>query len=67
MARTLPDPQRSVIADSLQPEAGNGTGYVSAHIPAANPVAPHMVDNKYFGRGDQVFHLHSLLDTATGS
>ncbi|MER6392775.1 ATP-binding protein [Streptomyces sp. NPDC001523] len=52
VARTIPDPPLSVITDVLKSEAGNGTGYVIVHIPAS-PVAPHMVDNKYFGRGDK--------------
>ncbi len=52
VARSIPDPPLSVITDILKSRAGEGTGYVIVHIPAS-PVAPHMVDNKYFGRGDK--------------
>ncbi|MFB8085038.1 helix-turn-helix domain-containing protein [Streptomyces sp. NPDC055992] len=52
VARTIPDPPLTVITEEIGSSADDGTGYVIVHIPAS-PVAPHMVDNRYFGRGDK--------------
>lgn len=52
VARFIPDPPLSVITETLDSAAGDGTGYVIVHVPAS-PAAPHMVDNKYIGRGDK--------------
>ncbi|MFD5820260.1 helix-turn-helix domain-containing protein [Streptomyces sp. NPDC127038] len=52
VARTIPDPPLTVITEEISAAADNGTGYLIVHIPAS-PVAPHMVDNRYFGRGDK--------------
>lgn len=52
VARTIPDPPLTVITDEITAKAADGTGYLVVHIPAS-PVAPHMVDNKYIGRGDK--------------
>ncbi|MFD3678588.1 helix-turn-helix domain-containing protein [Streptomyces sp. NPDC058613] len=52
VARTIPDPPLTVITAEISSAADNGTGYLIVHIPAS-PVAPHMVDNRYFGRGDK--------------
>jgi hypothetical protein len=52
VARTIPDPPLSVITEEIRSGAGDGTGYLLVHIPASH-VAPHMVDNRYFGRGDK--------------
>ncbi|MGW1929965.1 AlbA family DNA-binding domain-containing protein [Streptomyces sp. NPDC001919] len=52
VARTIPDPPLTVITEEISAAAGDGTGYLIVHIPAS-PVAPHMVDNRYFGRGDK--------------
>lgn len=52
VARTVPDPPLTVITEEISAAAEDGTGYLIVHIPAS-PVAPHMVDNRYFGRGDK--------------
>ncbi|MFC8728243.1 AlbA family DNA-binding domain-containing protein [Streptomyces bacillaris] len=52
VARTIPDPPLTVITEEITAKAADGTGYLIVHIPAS-PVAPHMVDNKYYGRGDK--------------
>ncbi|MEU7088128.1 AlbA family DNA-binding domain-containing protein [Streptomyces achromogenes] len=52
VARTIPDPPLTILTEEISAEAGDGTGYLIVHIPAS-PVAPHMVDNRYFGRGDK--------------
>ncbi|MFE3126660.1 helix-turn-helix domain-containing protein [Streptomyces hydrogenans] len=52
VARTIPDPPLTVLTEEISTAAGDGTGYLIVHIPAS-PVAPHMVDNRYFGRGDK--------------
>ncbi|MFH9439049.1 hypothetical protein [Streptomyces rochei] len=52
MARTIPDPPLSILTEEIRAAADDGTGYLIVHIPAS-PVAPHMVDNRYFGRGDK--------------
>ncbi|MER5353468.1 ATP-binding protein [Kitasatospora sp. NPDC002551] len=52
VARTIPDPPLTVLTEEISSAADDGTGYLVVHIPAS-PVAPHMVDNRYFGRGDK--------------
>ncbi|MDX3588919.1 AlbA family DNA-binding domain-containing protein [Streptomyces europaeiscabiei] len=52
VARTIPDPPLTIITEEISSAADDGTGYLIVHIPAS-PVAPHMVDNRYFGRGDK--------------
>ncbi|MFE1797751.1 helix-turn-helix domain-containing protein [Streptomyces sp. NPDC059517] len=52
VARSIPDPPLNVITEVIEAEAGNGSGYVIVHVPAS-PTAPHMVDNRYIGRGDK--------------
>ncbi|HWU05540.1 MAG TPA: ATP-binding protein [Streptomyces sp.] len=52
VARTIPDPPLTVTTEEITSKAADGTGYLIVHIPAS-PVAPHMVDNKYYGRGDK--------------
>ncbi|MFJ6384740.1 helix-turn-helix domain-containing protein [Kitasatospora sp. NPDC092039] len=52
VARTIPDPPLTVLTEEISTAADDGTGYLVVHIPAS-PVAPHMVDNRYFGRGDK--------------
>lgn len=51
VARAIPDPPLTVITEEIN-SAEDGHGYLIVHIPAS-PVAPHMVDNRYFGRGDK--------------
>ncbi|MEK8141680.1 ATP-binding protein [Streptomyces sp. M10(2022)] len=52
VARTVPDPPLTILTQEISAAADDGTGYLLVHIPAS-PVAPHMVDNRYFGRGDK--------------
>ncbi|MFJ7201620.1 MULTISPECIES: helix-turn-helix domain-containing protein [unclassified Streptomyces] len=52
VARTIPDPPLTILTEEISSAANDGTGYLVVHIPAS-PVAPHMVDNRYFGRGDK--------------
>ncbi|MEU1259359.1 ATP-binding protein [Streptomyces chartreusis] len=52
VARTIPDPPLTILTEEISAAAADGTGYLIVHIPAS-PVAPHMVDNRYFGRGDK--------------
>jgi hypothetical protein len=44
-----------VITEVIEAAADDGTGYLIVHIPAS-PAAPHMVDGRYFGRGDKTKH-----------
>lgn len=46
------DPPLAVLAREIPSEAGQGLGYLVVHIPAS-PTAPHMVDGRYYGRGDK--------------
>ncbi|MFD5952039.1 helix-turn-helix domain-containing protein [Streptomyces collinus] len=52
VARTIPDPPLNILTEEIRAAADDGTGYLVVYIPAS-PVAPHMVDNRYFGRGDK--------------
>ncbi|MFJ9127819.1 helix-turn-helix domain-containing protein [Streptomyces sp. NPDC102340] len=52
VARAISDPPLTVLTEEISAAANDGTGYLIVHIPAS-PVAPHMVDNRYFGRGDK--------------
>lgn len=52
VAQTIPDPPLTILTEEISAAADDGTGYLVVHIPAS-PVAPHMVDNRYFGRGDK--------------
>jgi hypothetical protein len=53
VARSIPDPPLNVITEVI--ETTPGTGYLIVHIPAS-PAAPHMVEGRYFGRGDKTKH-----------
>ncbi|MEW2267737.1 ATP-binding protein [Streptomyces sp. NPDC047853] len=52
VARSIPDPPLTVLTQEIPAADAEGVGYLLVHIPAS-PVAPHMVDNRYFGRGDK--------------
>jgi hypothetical protein len=52
IARTIPDPPLPVITTVIRSDADASRGYVLVHIPRSG-VAPHMVDQVYFGRGDK--------------
>ncbi|MFP8959027.1 DEAD/DEAH box helicase family protein [Streptomyces nanhaiensis] len=55
IARTLPDPPLPVLTDPIPCESDPARGYLIVHIPPS-PAAPHMVDGRYFGRGDKTKH-----------
>ncbi len=50
-ARSIPDPALSLISREIAATGRPGEGYLLVHVPES-PTAPHMVDNKYLGRGD---------------
>ncbi|MFK0280871.1 helix-turn-helix domain-containing protein [Streptomyces sp. NPDC090499] len=52
VAHSLPDPPLVILTDPIKSEADPAQGYLVIHIPAS-PMAPHMVDGRYFGRGDK--------------
>lgn len=60
VARTIPDPPLSIIARVIPATADPETGYLVVHVPPSAS-APHMVDNRYLGRGDSTKHY--LSDT----
>lgn len=59
VARSIPDPPLSILTETITSEADQTTGYLVVDVPAS-PAAPHMVDGRYFGRGDKT--KHSLSD-----
>lgn len=52
IARATPDPPLPVITRTITSAADPGQGYVLVTVPISG-LAPHMVDNVYFGRGDK--------------
>ncbi|MBL1086738.1 ATP-binding protein [Streptomyces actinomycinicus] len=72
VARSLADPPLNVLTDVIEASANDGTGYLIVHIPAS-AAAPHMVDGRYYGRGDKTkYHMadtevvrHHLLRKAS--
>lgn len=52
VAGSIPDPPLMILTDPIKSEADPAQGYLVVHIPAS-PLAPHMVDGRYFGRGDK--------------
>ncbi|MFF7764182.1 AlbA family DNA-binding domain-containing protein [Streptomyces griseorubiginosus] len=52
VARSLADPPLNVLTDAIEASANDGTGYLIVHVPAS-AAAPHMVDGRYYGRGDK--------------
>jgi hypothetical protein len=52
IARTIPDPPLPVITTVIRSDADATLGYVVVHIPRSG-LAPHMVEEVYFGRGDK--------------
>ncbi|MFD0287674.1 AlbA family DNA-binding domain-containing protein [Streptomyces lutosisoli] len=55
VARSIADPPLNVLTEPIDASANDGTGYLIVHIPAS-PAAPHMVDGRYYGRGDKTKH-----------
>lgn len=57
VARSLADPPLNVLTDAIEASANDGTGYLIVHVPASAG-APHMVDGRYYGRGDKTkYHM----------
>jgi len=52
VARAIADPALAVTTRRIPSQADPDTGYLIIHVPPS-PVAPHMVDNRYLGRGDK--------------
>jgi hypothetical protein len=52
VAAMAPDPPLAVLTREIPSQAGEGLGYLVVHIPASS-TAPHMVDGRYYGRGDK--------------
>ena len=52
IARSIPDPPLNVVTQEISSAADPTRGYLIVHIPAS-PTAPHMVDGRYYGRGDK--------------
>lgn len=52
IARSIPDPPLNVVTQEIESSTDPTTGYLIIHIPAS-PAAPHMVEGRYFGRGDK--------------
>ena len=51
IARTIPDPPLSIVTRAVPTANDAELGYLVVHVPASAS-APHMVDNRYVGRGD---------------
>ena len=52
VAIMVPDPPLVVVTHRIPSNGDPTTGYLIVHVPAS-PTAPHMVDNRYLGRGDK--------------
>jgi predicted HTH transcriptional regulator len=52
IARSIPGPPLNVITQEIRSEADPTKGYLIVHIPAS-PAAPHMVEGRYWGRGEK--------------
>lgn len=59
IARSTIDPPLTIRVSQFRATADDGTGYVTVEIPSS-PTAPHMVDGRYYGRGDK--RRHQLSD-----
>jgi hypothetical protein len=58
VARDIPDPPLVVITRRVALAGDPETGFIVVHVPSS-PTAPHMVDNRYLGRGDKTKHYLS--------
>ncbi|MEV8639301.1 ATP-binding protein [Streptosporangium sp. NPDC051023] len=63
IARTIPDQPLTVLTEEIESDADSTRGYLVIHIPAS-PAAPHMVDGRYYGRGDKTKHVLSDTEVA---
>ena len=55
VARSLCDPPLTLTTEEIPSACDPTQGYVIVHIPASS-TAPHMVDGRYYGRGDKTKH-----------
>ncbi|MFI6705379.1 helix-turn-helix domain-containing protein [Nonomuraea sp. NPDC050478] len=58
IARNVPEPPLTILTEEIPSDADPTRGYLVVHIPAS-PAAPHMVDGKYYGRGDKTKYVLS--------
>ncbi|MFF0249971.1 AlbA family DNA-binding domain-containing protein [Streptosporangium sandarakinum] len=58
IAHSICDPALTVLTEEIPSDADPTSGYLVVHIPAS-PAAPHMVDGRYYGRGDKTKHVLS--------
>lgn len=56
--RSLTDPALHVTTTRIESPADTSTGYLLIHVPAS-PVAPHMVEGRFIGRGDKTKYTMS--------
>lgn len=68
VAAMIPDPPLGIVTTAIPSADDASRGYLLIHVPPS-PVAPHMVDGRYLGRGDktkrylsdaEVLRLHQL-------
>lgn len=52
VARSIPDPELSVLCSSIHSAQDPSLGYVVVSVPVSSQ-APHMVEGRYLGRGDK--------------
>jgi hypothetical protein len=58
IARAIPDPPMHVRVQEIPAPSQPGKGYLLVIVPPS-PDAPHMVDGRYYGRGDTAKHVLS--------
>jgi hypothetical protein len=58
IARTIPDPPMHIRVPEIPAAGRPGWGYLLVIVPPS-PDAPHMVDGRYYGRGDTAKHVLS--------
>jgi hypothetical protein len=58
IGRTIPDPPMHVRIEEIPAAGQPGKGYLLVVVPPS-PDAPHMVDGRYYGRGDTTKHVLS--------
>ncbi|GAA0989181.1 hypothetical protein GCM10009555_072600 [Acrocarpospora macrocephala] len=63
IARSVPTPSLAVLTELIPSEADPTQGYLVIHIPVS-PGAPHMVEGRYWGRGDKTKHYLSDPEVA---
>jgi hypothetical protein len=61
IARTIADPPMHVRIEEIPAAGQPGKGYLLVIVPSS-PDAPHMVDGRYYGRGDTTKHVLSAAE-----